>query len=162
MKTITLGFSKPKGFKVFSFLIRKFEDTPYSHSYVIINSEYIERRYVFQASGTTVNYESLDNFLAHADPISEFEFEIDEEKYKEILRYCIDNANKSYSLRSIVQIVWKRLFGSRLLRGDNNAKFICSELAYEVLKRITDVPAVNPDLVTPKELYEICVDLKRT
>ena len=155
MKNITIGFSRPKG-KIcpcFSWGIRLFQGwTPYSHVYIKINSKSLDRDLIYQASGTQVNFMGSELFYGHVHVFEEFEIQIKDEDYIEMMKFCIDNAGKPYSARDILAI----LFSSEKLL-DGREKFICSELVGIILEDYADISS-GKKIPTPKDIYNLLVE----
>ena len=86
--------------------------------------------------------------------IDEFELEIKDDDYIEMMRFCIDNAGKPYSLRDIGAILFR---SEKLLDGRD--KFICSELVGTILKNYAKVPIdKKTGMLTPKNIYNLLVE----
>lgn len=157
MKNITIGFSRPKGniCPCFSWGIRLFQGwTPYSHVYVKIKSKSFDRELIYQASGTQVNFMGSKLFYERVHMFNEFKLQIKDEDYIEMMRFCIDNAGKPYSMMDIFAILFKN---EKLL--DGREKFICSELVGIILKNYAKIPInKKTGMLTPKNIYNLLVE----
>lgn len=142
-----VGFSKPKKFKLFSYLVQKILRIPYSHVYLIfeIRSEDI----MIHANYKGVNALSHKQFLKDNELIDVFEVT---DSFCEISAwlYAINHLGKPYSFWNILAI-W---LGIRLKDGER--RFICSELVIRAL----GIHASVPDNATPKDVYEYLSSLK--
>lgn len=161
MTTIKIGFSKStKRFPIFGKLIQLVQGTEFSHAYCRRKSESIGE-YVYQASGSMVNFMGIDTFLSHSKPIKEFELEIEDTVWTTLLKdVLIKHAGKSYGLKSILAIGLVLAFNWQpkcLQDGDHT--FICSEIIVEILDAAGVVDKARwgkpLDLITPKDIYDV-------
>lgn len=158
MDKLTIGFSTPKKWNLFSATIRWGEETPYSHVYIRRKSSRVGE-YVYQASGTAVNFMGIDNFLKKNKIIKEYEFEISEENMMSLIRFFIKTSGRPYSFKQILKLSWivmQRKFGldPKLERVDGEDAYICSELAALILVKFLGLPIEGVlDMVTPKDLF---------
>lgn len=154
MKKLIVGFSRPKGklFPCFSWGIRLFQGwTQYSHVYLKFKSSSLSRDIIYQASGLQVNFIGKKMFYDHVHVIKEFELELTDADYIQMMKFFIDNAGKPYSIKDIIAI----LFNKPNL-SDGNDSFICSELVALVLNRYIGISFNKPlGLLSPKDVYKI-------
>ena len=161
MRKIFIGFSKPKNklFPIFSWAIRAFEQTKFSHVYVRHQTKYgIE--IVYQASGTQVNFENGDVFLNKAEVVREFEFEISDEAFDRYMFFALKNVGKPYSVLQVFGIALFSLFDLKKNPFSNGSKYyVCSELVSEILYEIGRFRYDRNvfDKLTPKSLFEFCL-----
>lgn len=156
MKLI-IGFSKPKNkiFPFFSWLIRLWDGTPYSHVYIRWNTSKNDK-ICYQASRGMVHFVGEKIFNKTIQPIQEFEFEIDENTYNKMVSFCIQNAGVSYGVLQILGIVFGDIFKRNILSSGTNA-YVCSELVGIILRdKLLISIDKNLDLVTPKDIYNVC------
>jgi hypothetical protein len=154
MKTITIGLSRAKGFGPLSKIIQWAENTEFSHAYVSFQSDSLDRELIYQASGTRVNFTGRKIFDGHAETTNTYKIQVSDEKYKEILQFCVDQAGKPYGIKNLFYIGWFYLTGHKISRGDNEESFICSELVGEILRMAGILYSdVNLDYYTPKNVY---------
>jgi hypothetical protein len=145
--TISVGFSKPSYFKIGAALIRLYEGTPYTHVYLKAYSEWMGGHVIFQASHGAVHCASEQHFLSDNIAVAEFEYELDESKYKRLFNYCLNNLQKPYGFLGLLKIALKDLIKSK---GDGERSFHCSEFALRALPELT---SKDPDFVTPRDLF---------
>lgn len=168
MKKLYIGFSKPrnKKFPIISWLIRLFENTPYSHVYIRWNSDYLERSIIYQASGSSVNFEEGRNFIKKNEILTEFELLVSEDIEKNIKQKAMDLCNISYGIKQISGLLLVKLF--KLFNkniqnpfSDGSATYVCSELVADLLI-VTDFESDKSlDNITPKDIYNYfnnCLD----
>lgn len=157
MNNLIVGFSKAKSRTAFvSHLIRLFQKTPFSHTYLTFYSQKYDRWLVYQASKTAVNFMEYNHFLENNIIVDEFNIPITEEQHKSAITYAIDTVGRPYSLKALIGFAFE-LFGykPKWLLDNGEKAFICSELVVRTLE-VSDIITYfeNPDYVTPKELYE--------
>jgi beta-xylosidase len=142
---ITIGFSRPKSFKIFSFFIRLYQGwTPYSHAFLSIPFTKFDRTIICEASHSDVHFIEQDRFKENNKITDQFEVEINESEYKDLMQFCIDNCQKPYGVTTIIGLFF-RINEFK----DSNKRFICSELVAKAMK------IGNDDYITPKDLYNL-------
>lgn len=161
MRKLFVGFSKAKSkWAIVSKLIMWAQGTPFSHVYIRFDSEFIERTFIYQASGSKVNFENLQSFQQHAMVVKEFELAVTPEVYKKILQFAIDNVGKPYSLKQLIGMAWvclKAKFGMKVQNPfkDRADAFVCSEIGAEVLALAGKEVPEDKDSIGPKEVFSI-------
>lgn len=164
MREVTVGFSKPRGkiFPIFSWIIRWFQGTSYSHVYVKHMTKYgIE--IVYQASGAQVNFVSGAIFEDHNVVLSEFYFNIHDITFDNYMKYCINNAGRPYSVLQALGILLRDFFDLESNPfGNGKNSYVCSELVGEILADMSGVILQEPtlELLTPRDIYNTCVKLR--
>lgn len=161
MNNIRIGFSKPKNklFPWFSWLIRVYENTQYSHVYIRWDVEGLQEKICYQASGLQVNFIGQKIFEEEILPVHEYSLisALSPENQKELLKFCISNSGVPYGIKQIFGIVIQKLF--RLNKNpfaDNSNSFVCSELIGTIFKEIFNLsPEVSLDNMLPKDVENI-------
>lgn len=157
MNNIIVGFSKPKKWKPFAWLIMKGYDIPYDHVYIKWSSDNLKRDIIYQASGTKVNFMSPKIFNDENIIIKEFSFVINNRV--EVLQFCIDNAGIPYGFKQVFGLAWVRineLLGKKIENPfrDQGNTYVCCELAATILKNFTNMKiSEDLDTINPKELF---------
>src|SRR5690349_251313 len=105
MKTIAIGFSRPKKFNILSWLIMKVQRTEYSHVYVRFHSDSLDRDLIYQASGLQVNFVGGTLFKDHHLTVKEFSLSVTDETYKNTLQFAVDKAGMPYSIKQLFGIL---------------------------------------------------------
>lgn len=165
MAIVKVGFSKPKKWMPFSWLIMTGYGTPYSHVYIKYRSDKFNRDLVYQASGTTVNFMGPAVFADHAQVVREFDLEISEEARTKMITFAIDNAGKPYGVKNAVGLMLVRIceiFGKRIDNPftDDGTTYVCCELVAAILKECLEIDIeADVNLVTPKEMYDLLTKL---
>lgn len=136
-----IGFSKPKKFKLFSYLVRKVLKIPYSHVYIAFDVK--NHDILIHANFKGVNALCYESFLKENDIVDAFNVK-EVFKESEVWSYAVSQLGKPYSVWNILAI-W---LGIPLKDGEK--RFICSELVLRALNLQHKVP----DNATPKDVYE--------
>lgn len=158
MKTIAIGFSKPKNmlFPVISWGIRLYMRTPYSHAYMKFHSDSLDRDIVYESVGHGVRFVGSKFWNKHAESVCEYQVQITDESYKRLMQFCIDNAGKEYSVWQNVGVVAADILNLKTnpfstgIEETNCAEEVCRAL--ETVGYKFDKPL---DLITPRDLCEI-------
>ena len=165
MRKVIIGFSKTKKkLGIFSWIIRKIECTNYSHTYLkFTNSR--GKGLVYQASHTMVNFMGEKIFLEQSEPIKEYEIELTDEQYAEMIDFCIDRAGIPYAAMENLGIGIARLLeivGIKIhnIFGIKRSAYKCSEIVAEFLENIlkVDIPE-DLDMVSPKQVHSVVENL---
>lgn len=159
MKNIVIGFSKPKD-KIlpwFSWAIRLFEQTPYSHVYLHIALPGIDEVMTFQASGLSVNIVGKEYFNAKEQPVYEYEMigELSDENHKKLLNFCFANSGKPYGVMEILHIMWSKIFKIKAQKETiNQTSWVCSEIIAALLENVLDSGmTIDFTQAMPKDVY---------
>ena len=164
MREVTVGFSKPRGkiLPIFSWIIRLFQGTEYSHVYVKHMTKY-GLEIIYQASGAQVNFVSGAIFNDKNVVLREFYFSIHDVTFDNYMKYCIKNAGKPYSLMQALGILVKDFLKLDYNPfSDGKSSYVCSELVGEILADMSGVilSEQNLDLLTPRDIYNTCINLR--
>ncbi len=161
MKTIIIGFSRPKKINLFSRAIMWADKTAYSHVYVKWKWNSIERDIIYQASKLAVNFESDVTFNSHAVVVEEYEVTLSDECHKTVMQFCMDNSNKPYGIKEILGFAWVKLcakMGKKVRNPfpTNGNSYVCSKIGMEILQvaKIVDVN-LDSDDIDPLDLNNI-------
>lgn len=162
MRTVTIGFSRPRRFFApFSWAIRAFDGfTPYSHTYIRVRAEKYDRDLIYQASHTMVNFMGRPAFDDEALVIREFPIQVSDETMNKVMQFAIDKAGQPYDLKSVFGIAIvriARLFGRRLTINPmgNGHGFFCSELVGAILVEVIGTRLyLTLSTMTPRDIYE--------
>lgn len=157
MSKIIVGFSRHKGFAPLSWLIMLCEGTNFSHAYIKVHSESLDRDLIYQATGSGVHFVGKALFDKTAQVVEEYEIEIPDYNRKKLLQWCVDNAGKPYGHLQLVGIGLIRLaklFGIRMANPFSNGdqRYVCCELVAAALEHL--------GLASPEPLDQ--VDLNAT
>lgn len=158
MKTITIGFSKPKNklFPIFSWLIRLYERTPYSHCYLRWETSY-GPKICYHAAHTSLHFLSQRQFDKEIKVVEEFTITIPESRYGRVVKYCLETCGQSYGLREVFGIAISEGLGIKwnILKTGEKEQF-CAELVYRVLGLITDDKLTkDADMVKLSYVYNL-------
>lgn len=160
MSKLIVGFSTPKKFGIFAWLIKVVEGTNYSHVYVRWDAPSVQRTIVYQASGTKVNFITYPNFLLVEDIIEEYEIEVTEEQQLLVRQFAYDNSSKPYSVLDIFGLAYvlfmRRLgFNPKNPINDGRSQYVCSELiSYILTDCLTLSMPIDNNSMTPKDVND--------
>lgn len=153
---ITIGFSRPKNkiLPIGSWLIRLYQGTSYSHTYIRFYSESLNRVLVYEAVGNAgVRFIGFNRWLKSAEELESFTIDAKKCNATTLLQNFVDEAGEDYGFMQNVGLVVANLFGWRknpFRKGKNCSekvgRFLLSE-GYEIHKSL--------DLLTPKDIYDI-------
>lgn len=168
MRTIVIGFSKSKKvLPIGSWLIRMYQGfTEYSHVYIKIpvKPKFPSDKILHAAEGQVSHY-SETAFLKRNEVVCEYEFEVSEEVYFELLRdYFHELSGEDYGVMQNVGIFLVDVFRKFNMSINNpfTKGWNCSEYVGEVLKKIFPNHLKYSDLniITPKNVMNILEELE--
>jgi len=155
MRKIYVGLSTHIKFNLFSEGIKWIEGTDFSHAYVRFYSESTQRNLYYQASGLYVNFTNDEHFKSVSKIIHEYEIEVTEEQYVQVMQFCIDNVSKPYSMKEIFGILVYRTLGKKIIDSDKTDTFICSELVGYILHILKIIGDEDLDYFTPRDVFTV-------
>lgn len=136
---VIIGFSTRIKPSLISRLIQFVERTPYSHVYMRVSANSLDRELVYHASEDNLHFMNFDEFKNINNIIEEYIIPISAEEKKKVLQYCIDRAGRHYGKREFVGIgavrLVKWLTGRQIknpLRNEEKT-MVCSELVGRIL-----------------------------
>lgn len=161
MAKLIIGFSKPKGFRIVSKLIRWVDGVPFSHTYIRWYSTFFDRDIIYQASGSAVNFMEGKRFDSSNDTIDVFEFDINDNTHIKIIQFAMDNSGIKYSIKQLIGLGIVRLvslLGFQIKNPFSNGRssYVCVELVSQVLIDYLNYN-INKDLdeMTLKDAYDL-------
>ena len=156
MRKVLIEFTRPanSSLAVFSWLIRKVQNTPYSH----VRLRWINttgRDVIYEASRTEVHFiGELAQPNHKVDILGVFSVELTGEQYRELVDLCMRYAGTKYGIKQILGIALVSLL--RLKKNpfsDGTRSQVCSELVGRFLEEVVGLQLkVNLDVAGPKEI----------
>jgi hypothetical protein len=150
MRTITIGFSSPKKFKIGAELIKWWIDKSYSHVYV----GYIDdqgRSLIFHSAHGMVHLVSRCNFIKDNDIILEKDITFNTKEYQEFRDYYYDKLGNPYSYIDLLKIPFYDM--GFFTATENTSGYICSELLSEMLWLVKGVESLKQfNLMRPDDI----------
>lgn len=156
-RLINIDFTTPRDHRapLFSWAVRKFQGTPYSH--VLIrwtNSVGVEM--VYEASGNQVKFlgplATKGRYRVHKS----YKIWISRWDYRKLIKICTQYAGVDYGQLQVLGIGLANLLGWKknyLSRGESSQ--VCSELVARVFKHVLNWEIdFDPDLAGPREIDE--------
>lgn len=160
MRTILIVLSEPKNIKmpIYSMLIKKFEDTKYSHVSMHFRSESLDRTIIYEAVGPGVRFIGNKLWEQHASIIESFEISVTEEQYVRIMQHCIDTAGMKYGMGIAFGMALAKFFSLKENPFADPDKKVCSKAIGELLLELGYMTGKSLDLLDPEDTYEILSD----
>lgn len=157
MITIWIGFSRALGFAPLSDLIRWVERTDFSHAFVRVRSESLNRDLIYEATGKGVYFVGSEAFKHRAQIIKEFPILISTEAKNNLLRWAVDTSGRPYGTIQLLGLAIKRLaalLGKQIKNPIINGRrsYICTELVAEALKSLNLIKDSELEDIGLKEL----------
>lgn len=137
MKTITIGFSSPKTWKVGSELIKWWGKEPYSHVFINYQDDQ-ERDLIFEASHGMVHLSLKEHFLEDNKIIVSYDLSLTDEQYQNFRDFYYDKLGQPYNFIDLIQIVIRDTLHEIgfNIKFKESKGFICSELTSRMLQDI--------------------------
>ena len=161
---INIGFSKPKNklFPFFSWLIRLFEGTEYSHVYITWHSLGAKVDVYYEAGGSSVHFNCKEVAEAKLNTIHLYEIYIPRSRYKKLIHFCMSNAGKDYGVKQVFGIAYSKLAsfitGKRVPNplADGRRSQVCSELVGAMIEDVLDEETnLDLDIAGPRAIKEL-------
>lgn len=154
MKKLRIGFSKPKDklLPVFSWAIRLYEGTPYSHVYIRWQTKW-NTWLCYHAASLMIHFLGESSFARHLTIVEEFEFEVSEEKFDKLMAFCTKYVGEDYALKDVFMIPLNDLGVKYSTDGAN--KQYCAELVMRAFGELEGKELTRDvDRVKLKYVYE--------
>lgn len=138
---IWVGFSKHRGFAPLGWLIMRCEGTNFSHTFVRVRSESLNRNLIYQANGSGVFFIGQEMFDRSNQVVEEYEIEVSDAAKVKFLQWAVDSSGKPYGHLQLVGLGMMRLaklFGLRIKNpfGNRDSAYVCCELVVEALETL--------------------------
>lgn len=160
MDSLIVGFSKPRSkIAILSKLIRLVQGTEFSHVYVAWDSEWLDTRIIYEASGSMVHFIDQDRFNQKVIVVHEVSIPISKECKKKVVRFAMHKASSPYSVKQLGKIfLYKVLTSLKLpcswLKKDDRVSYVCSELVSQILiECLGEKMDQDLDVITPADVY---------
>ena len=156
MNKIYIEFTRPdKWFQPLSWVIRKFQKTPYSHVRLHWKSKGSGEDLIYEASGSAVKV--IGAYAQQNYPvkvITRIEVSITNEEYRKLIKMFRYSSVK-YSKLQMIGMVFPILLGIRNPFRNDRFGFICSELIWVFCKEVKNIELdFDRDSTGPKEIYQ--------
>ncbi len=160
MKKLRIGFSTPKDkwFPIFSWAIKLYEGTPYSHVYIRWQTKW-DTWLCYHAASVMIHFLGEASFFKHITIVEEFEFDITEEQFDRLMQFCTKYVGQDYALLEVFMIPFNDYLSKKgeLIEGytSGDVKQYCAEL---VVRAISDMgqekSSFDADRVGLKQVYD--------
>lgn len=156
MFEFTIGFSRPKKFNVFGFLIMKIENTNFNHVYIEKYSEYLDETMVYEATIHGVWFKRKELLLDRAEIVDQYKFKLNEDQNKYLLKEIYRNVGKEYGFLQALGNLFLRLGYKINPFKDEDKKLICLEAVGNIMKSLNIVDnSIDFENLGLPELYNI-------
>jgi len=163
MTKIYIGFSYPKKFKLFAWLIAKWIKKDYSHVYIrFISSEQKIPSNIYHAANGMVHFLEFNNFKNKNTIIKEYELSISKEDRLKTLIHCMYLSGEAYGYLEIVKILITDIlnFFNVKLDTKNSKGYICSELVAALIESKFNLQINKPrHLLKPNDIEDLIKEL---
>lgn len=106
MKTVIVGFSKPRKFKVGAWLIMKSDGSNISHGYIRFRSDRWKTSFIYQSTGHGTHFMGGELFEQINIPVEEFMITVPDEVEAQIGNLCVVREGRKYG---VLQVIGKGL-----------------------------------------------------
>lgn len=160
MSHIYIGFSRPRSFPVMSWVIKTVERTSYSHVYMRIYIDQLDKSVVYHAANLNIHFIGFKQFDKKNETVHEFALKIDDKQKMQIISFCVDEAGKPYGFWQLIGIgvvKFVKIFGKKIKNpfASKDRTQVCSEAIGLILQRYFNIEIDKClDLLTPKDLYK--------
>lgn len=144
---LSIGLSTKK--TIFSWLIRLYQGTKYSHAYIRIETN--GHNLVLDATIKGVTIRNYEDFDKKNKIIKEKRLDSKYLNIEQLSSIVVPFLGKSYGYLTILGILFKNI-GIKGIGQDGNKTFICSELVARVLERYIGLDHGKFDYMTPKHI----------
>lgn len=168
MKSLIIGFSKPKKLSLHGWIIEKIDGTLFDHAYIKFNLDKIQRDIVFQSIAIGVQLVSKSHFEGLCKPVEEYELDITEDQFISMFQFCIDKAGKPYGLLDVIGLGISKLLYKIGIKKSNpfyegDANYFCSQIVMQCLNIIDPIRFnLNADNTSPSDLNNLLKQLNIT
>lgn len=163
-RTISVGFSYHSE-NVVSWMIKKYDNRPFSHVYLKVENELTGNVIVYQASGLNVNAAYYPIFLKKAVVVKEITFNVDTKHCNQTVSFMESKLGMPYSMTQLIGFVYLKLvrkLGFKVKNnpfGKNQEAYVCSEIVTQVLRDVFSMKIdADLDSVSPSDVAQILVD----
>lgn len=174
MKTITIGFSSPRSFKIGAEIIKLWQGgTSYSHAFIKIYSSYTDLTLIYQASHGYVNCLEVSRFFKENKIVAEFQIQVPDQNLRDTIREAQLLLQAPYGYKGLIILGVSRILETTLKKckkyqwcatlldkvstwGDGLQTFHCSELVARLVPEIIQyTQEKDPDRIEPVDLYKV-------
>lgn len=118
----SIGESKSKGFKIFSWLVEKIEGVNHSHIFISWKDS-MGLRWVAEARGGGIRIVSNVEFKQSNTVVNIYQYPCNEDQFERAITYIWEESHKDYGYLQIVGLLWMRLGNFALRKFNVKSKF---------------------------------------
>ena len=151
---VVIGFSTPRAWKPFASLIKLYQRTNYSHTYIRFYDTQSGKFLIAEAGHGEVHLQTLKNWRKKNAMVCESTYEISPEAFRKMRNFILDQLQVKYSIVQNLGIVLHDLFGVKLFTNGVEG-FNCSELVARALPELFKGITKPIDFVKPSEIHAL-------
>lgn len=102
MKTVIIGFSRPKKWKPFAWAIMLFDNSDISHAYTRFDSYRWDSSFIYQNAGTQTHFLGGKRFKEINRVVREYEIEVPDHVEAEVGSFCVQREGTSYGVMQVI------------------------------------------------------------
>jgi len=165
MKSIIIGFSKPKKSTIHGWIIEKIDKSNFDHVYLRFNLDKIQRNLVFQSIDVGVQIVTENEFEGLCTPVEEYSLSITDDQFIEMLQFCFDKAGKPYGILDVIGLGISKILARLNIKKKNpfnegDATYFCSQIVAKCLDTIDPTQFnIDPDNTSPSDLNNLLQQL---
>jgi len=154
MKEVFVVFSRPQSFKLFSWLIRAYQGTTYSHSAIRFFDIESGKFLIAEAGHGEVHLMTEKSWRKINKKVDESQHQVTPEDFKIMRDFILDNLQVKYSISQNLGIILFDLFGVKLFLNKVEG-FNCSELVARALPDVFKNYKGPIDYVKPSQIHTL-------
>lgn len=160
MKTIIIGFSKPRAFKLYAWLIEKVDGASFDHAYLRLN--FFDKDAIYQSTAVGVEFMGYTQWDTATLPVKEYQLSVSDEAFKSLMQFCIDNTGMKYSYLGVLgELLVKLHICKKNPINQGSTREFCSEIIAKCLDQVDPADFnLDADNVTPSGLDTVLTQLK--
>jgi hypothetical protein len=118
MKTLTIGFSRPKKWKPYAAAIMAIDKTDFDHCYMKFDSPSWRCSFIYQSSGSRTNFVGDKFFFKNNIAVREYRIDISDEFYATMGNLMVSREGLPYPIIPTIgkafAVVWNKIFRKKI------------------------------------------------
>lgn len=156
-KWITIEFTRPKRFRLFSWMVRQIQKTEYSHVRLSWLGAGGSVPVIYEASGSNIKFIGPEAQQYHpVEIIKTYKVNIGRDDYRKLVQLCMTFAGVRYGVKQVIGMALVRVFAlDKNPFADGRKSQVCSEVVGHFIENILGHKVgVSLDIAGPKEIDE--------
>lgn len=145
-------FTRPKKFKLFSWIVRKIEKSKFSHCAILTSDNETMISIVVHADKYRVRPMSFSNFAKQNEIIHSIDVtrRLSPFERLEAKRFFINSYGTGYGFLTILGMLFSRIFKIKNIFADKKKTMVCSEFIIRAIK----IKGIDPEIDGPQKIWE--------